>query len=47
MRVGGDIAQLNAQMADLERQKEFLGNDNYARLLEVLQQMDEKLRKTS
>ena len=34
-------------MADLERQKEFLGNDNYARLLEVLQQMDEKLRKTS
>ena len=42
--MGGDIAQLNAQMADIKREKEFLGNENYARLLEILQQMDEKLR---
>ena len=47
LRVSGDIAQLNAQMTDLKKQKELLGNENYARLLEILQQMDEKLRQTN
>ena len=45
--MSGDIAQLNAQMADLKKQKELLGNENYARLLEILQQMDEKLKRTN
>ena len=47
LRVSGDIAQLNAQMTDLKKQKELLGNENYASLLEILQQMDEKLRQTN
>ena len=47
LRVSGNIAQLNAQMTDLKKQKELLGNENYARLLEILQQMDEKLRQTN